>query len=171
MNQMWGLSFPAWQFVIRAAVVYIAVLVLLRLGGKRQIGQMGAGEFVAILLISNAVQNSMNGGDNSITGGLLLAAVIIVLSVLIAYLTFKSKKLENLIEGRPTLLIHDGKMLEKNLDRELLNVHELKAILRRQGIHDISDIHAAILESDGYISVTKKSEQNHNQTNGNHAQS
>jgi len=165
MNQMWHSSFPFWQFIIRGSVVYISVLVLLRLGGKRQIGQMGPGEFVAILLISNAVQNSMNGGDNSITGGLILAAVIIILSVMFAYLTYKSKKFENLIQGRPTLLIHNGHILTKNLERELLNVHELNAILRRQGIHDISDIHAAILESDGYISVTKQSEREQNQTN------
>lgn len=158
---MWNLSFSAWHFVIRAVVVYIAVLILLRLGGKRQIGQMGAGEFVAILLISNAVQNSMNGGDNSITGGLILAVVIVILSIIVAYLTYKSKKFENLVEGRPTLLIHDGQILHHNLEKELLNVYELKAILRRQGIHDISEIHAAILESDGYISVTKQSEREH----------
>lgn len=162
MNQMWGLSFPAWQFAIRAAVVYVAVLIFLRLGGKRQIGQMGSGEFVAILLISNAVQNSMNGGDNSITGGLILAAVIILLSVFVAYLTYKSKKIENLIQGTPTLLIHNGQMLMPNLEKELLSPHELKAILRRQGIHEISEVYAAILESDGYISVTKMSEHNQN---------
>jgi uncharacterized membrane protein YcaP (DUF421 family) len=62
MQAMWEVSFPYWQFIVRAAVVYIAVLILVRLGGKRQVGQMGIGEFVAILLISNAVQNSMNGG-------------------------------------------------------------------------------------------------------------
>lgn len=165
MNQMWGLSFPFWQFVVRAAVVYISVLILLRLGGKRQIGQMGAGEFVAILLISNAVQNSMNGGDNSISGGLILATIIVILSVIMAYLTFKSKKIENLVQGRPTLLVHNGQIIKQNLDKELLNEHELKAILRRQGIHDISDIHAAILESDGYISVSKRSEQEHRNNN------
>ena len=161
MNQIWDPSFAWWQFIFRGAIVYLSILILLRLGGKRQIGQMGAGEFVAILLISNAVQNSMNGGDNSITGGLILAAVIVVLSVGVEYVTYKSKKLENLIQGRPTLLIHNGHVLHKSLEKELLSVHELRAILRRQGIHDISEIHAAILESDGYVSVTKQSEVQH----------
>lgn len=152
---MWQTAFPYWQFVVRGLIVYAAILIMMRLGGKRQVGQMGVGDFVAILLISNAVQNSMNGGDNSVTGGLILAAVIILLSLLVAYVTYRSKKWEAIIQGRPTLLIHNGKILEKNLERELMSVHELRSILRRQGLHDIRDIHAAILESDGYVSVTQ----------------
>ena len=158
---MWHLSFPYWQFIARAAIVYVSIIVLLRLGGKRQIGQMGPGEFVAILLISNAVQNSMNGGDNSVTGGLILAAVIVGLSVLLEYATYKSKGFENLIQGKPTLLVHNGQILHKNMEKELLSVHELNAILRRQGIHHMDEIAAAILESDGYVSVTKKSDIEH----------
>jgi len=161
MNQLWHLSFPFWHFLLRAGVVYIAIIILLRLGGKRQVGQMGAGEFVAILLISNAVQNSMNGGDNSISGGLILASVIIGLSLLVAYLSYKSKNFENIVQGTPTLLVHNGKVLKKNMEREMMSIHELKAILRRQGIDDLNDIHAAILESNGYVSVTKMSEHNH----------
>ena len=166
MDQLWRMSFPWWQFILRAAVVYVAILLLLRIGGKRQIGQMGTGEFVAILLISNAVQNSMNGGDNSVTGGMILSSTIIVLSVLIAYLTYKSRKWENIIQGTPTLLIHHGRMLHGNLAKEFLNVRELKTLLRRQGIHDLREIEEAILESSGFISVTKKSEVGEN----NHAQ-
>jgi len=158
MSSLWQLSFPYWLFIVRAVVVYVAVLVLLRLGGKRQIGQMGSGEFVAILLISNAVQNAMNGGDNSVSGGLILASVIIALSIGVAYLTFRSKRAEYLIQGVPTLLVHNGNIIKKNLDKELLSVHELKAILRRQGIHDLSEVHAAILESNGFVSVTKMGE-------------
>src|SRR5476649_1603564 len=92
---------PWWSLVIRAVVVYVAVLVLLRISGKRQLGQMGATEFVAILLISNAVQNSMNGGDNSLSGGLLLAAVLVGLSTLISYLTCKHHFFSAIFEGTP----------------------------------------------------------------------
>ncbi|MHB1456122.1 MAG: DUF421 domain-containing protein [Armatimonadota bacterium] len=162
MGEMMHLSAPFWHFIVRGTLVYGAVLLLLRLGGKREVGQMGTGEFVAILLISNAVQNSMNGGDNSITGGLILAVVIIAWSTLIAYITYRSKKAADIIVGSPTLLIHNGKILDQNLRKELLSHDELKAILRRQGIHDISDIHAAILESDGDVSVTHMSEMNYN---------
>jgi len=158
MEKLWTISFPWWHFILRAAVIYVAVLVLVRLGGKREIGQMGPGEFVAILLISNAVQNSMNGNDGSITGGLLLAPVIVLLSILVAYLTYRSKKWENLIQGTPTLLIHDGRVIRRHMERELLSLRELKTILRRQGIHSLDEVAEAILESDGYVSVTKKSE-------------
>ena len=153
MAALWHLDFPPWHFLLRGTIVYIAVLFLLRLGGKRQIGQMGTGEFVAILLISNAVQNAMNAGDNSITAGLILAFVIILLSLLIDYITFKSKKMESLIQGEPRLLVHQGKILQKNLDKELLSVGELRTILRRQGIHDIEEVQEAVLESNGSVSV------------------
>jgi uncharacterized membrane protein YcaP (DUF421 family) len=158
MHALWNPSFAYWQFIVRGAVIYLAVLLLLRLGGKRQIGQMGTGEFVAILLISNAVQNAMNGGDNSITGGLILAAVLIGLSVLVDYLTYRSKACEVVLQGRPTLLIHQGKLLHPNLEKELLNVHEVKTMLRRQGIHDLAEVREAVLESGGWISVIKKDE-------------
>lgn len=158
MHALWNPSFAYWQFIVRGAVIYLAVLLLLRLGGKRQIGQMGTGEFVAILLISNAVQNAMNGGDNSITGGLILAAVLIGLSVLVDYLTYRSKACEVLLQGRPTLLIHQGKLLHQNLEKEFLNVHEVKTMLRRQGIHDLAEVREAVLESGGWVSVIKKDE-------------
>src|SRR3954470_17889269 len=102
------LSLTPANLIVRAIVVYLAVLILLRISGKRQLGQMGATEFVAILLISNAVQNAMNGGDNSVIGGLLLAGVLVGLSALISYLTYRSRWFSSIFEGTPTLLIHKG---------------------------------------------------------------
>ncbi len=151
---MWHMSLPWWEFLVRAAVVYVFILVLLRLGGKRAIGQMGAGEFVAILLVSNAVQNSMNGGDNSISGGLILSTVIIGLSVFLAYITYYSKTAEKVIEGVPVILVRHGEVIHKNLRRVLLNEYELHHALRIQGVRHIRDVSLAILESDGKISVT-----------------
>lgn len=161
MNQLWHLSFPWWQFVLRGAVIYIAVLVLIRISGKRQVAQMGIIEFVALLLISNAVQNSMNGGDNSITGGIILACTLLAMTHVLAILTYRSDRMENLIQGRPTLLIRHGKFLEANLRHELLSHEELIAMLRRQGVHRLSEIEHAILESDGFLSVQRYGETNH----------
>ena len=124
---------PWWSLLIRAVVVYIAVLFLLRISGKRQVGQMGMTEFVALLLISNAVQNSMNGGDNSLVGGLILAGVIIALSTLFAYATFRSSRFEKLVQGRPTLLIHHGKVLHRHLANELLSERELRQLSAQAG--------------------------------------
>jgi uncharacterized membrane protein YcaP (DUF421 family) len=149
---------PWWSLVLRAGVVYVAVLLLLRIAGKRQVGQMGMTEFVALLLISNAVQNAMNGGDNSLVGGLLLAVVIISLATGFAYVTYKWPGLEQKVQGRPTLLIHHGKILHKHLAHELLSERELRSMMRKQGIHDLDEVAEAVLESDGFISVVKKSE-------------
>lgn len=152
----------AWtELVIRGLVVYLFVLLLLRITGKRQLGQMGTTEFVAILLISNAVQNAMNGGDNSLGGGLILAATLIALSSLISYLTFKSRLFGMVFEGTPTLLIHHCKILKKNLDRERLNETDLRILLRKQGVHDFKDIKTAILEADGSLSITKIDDAEH----------
>src|SRR5947209_13811602 len=158
MNSLWHISFPWWHLVVRSAVVYVAVLWLLRVGGKRQVGQLNVAQFAALLLISNAVQNSMNGGDNSITGGLISAAVLIVLSYFFSFLAYHSKDWENFIQGSPTLLIHHGRLIHANLRRELMSIRELRVLLRKQGVHDLADVEEAVLESDGFISITRKSD-------------
>ena len=154
-NNLSALTLSPINLIIRAVVVYLSVLVLLRISGKRQIGQMGATEFVAILLISNAVQNSMNGGDNSLTGGLILAVILILLSSSISYLTYKSKFFTSIFEGTPTLLIHKGIVIQKNLAKERLNEYELHALLRKQGFQNFQSILTAVLESDGTVSITR----------------
>src|SRR5437016_2913890 len=122
MADLWThlMSFDVAPFnlIIRGIVIYLSVLILLRISGKKQMGQMGATEFVAILLISNAVQNSMNGGDNSLSGGLLLAFVLVSVSTLISLLTYKSVFFRSLFEGTPTLMVHKGKIVHAHLSKE-----------------------------------------------------
>jgi uncharacterized membrane protein YcaP (DUF421 family) len=154
-NNLFGLSLPVSNFLIRGISVYIIVLVLLRIGGKKQMGQMSATEFVAILLISNAVQNSMNGGDNSLLGGVILAAALVFVSSLISYITYRSRVFSTIFEGTPTLLIHNGKLINKNMAKERLNESELRTLLRKQGVHKLGEIKTAILEADGTLSVSK----------------
>lgn len=146
---------PLLDLAGRAVIIYLTVLILLRIGGKRQMGQMGATEFVAILLISNAVQNSMNGGDNSLAGGIVLAAVLIALSSLISYLTYRSNFFSTVFEGTPTLLVHKGKLIKSNLAKERFSESELKTMLRKQGMHSFREIDTAILEADGTLTITK----------------
>ena len=153
MESLWSPSLPVAHILLRAAVVYVFVLLLLRLGGKRQIGQMGPAEFVALLLVSNAVQNSMNGGDNSVTGGLVLAGAIVCLSSLVGWLSFRSKRFSDIVQGRPSLLVYKGAAVAKNLTDCRVSMHELRALLRRQGLHDLKDIHEAVLEANGSLSV------------------
>src|SRR5882724_11878758 len=96
-----------WHFILRAAVVYFMVLLFIRVSGKRQVGQMTPFDLVLFLLISNAVQNAMNGGDNSITAGAILAGTLILLDVAIGWVTRRSRKLEKVIAGEAEILIHN----------------------------------------------------------------
>lgn len=158
MEALWSPSLPLAHIVIRAFVVYLFILLLLRLAGKRQIGQMGAGEFVALLLVSNAVQNSMNGGDNSITAGLILAAVILGCSAFVGWASFRSQRVSDVIQGRPVLLAYKGELLPKNLRKSRIAVRELHALLRHQGVYDVKEVHEAVLEVNGSLSVVKRSD-------------
>jgi uncharacterized membrane protein YcaP (DUF421 family) len=105
---MWNLSLPWWEFVARGAIVYFFLLVLLRVTGKRQVGQLAPFDLVLLLILSNGVQNAMNGGDNSIFGGLILATTLVLLNHAVGFATFRSRKLEAMVEGRPQVLIRHG---------------------------------------------------------------
>src|SRR3954470_4484773 len=103
---MWRSALPWWEFILRGLIIYIFLLVILRLTGKRQVGQLAPFDLVLLLVLSNAVQNSMNGGDNSVTGGIILTCTLIGLHWIVAWATYHNKTIEGLIEGRPVLLIH-----------------------------------------------------------------
>ena len=159
---MFNLLVPWWEFVIRAVVVYVFMLLILRLTGKRQVGQLAPFDLVLLLVLSNAVQNSMNAGDNSLAGGLILAATLVILNFAVGYATFKSKRLEALVQGRPQLVVHDGKVFEEVMARAQLTHHELNAALRQAGCATAEEVHAAILENNGSISVIPRRPENHN---------
>ena len=150
---MWHVSLPFWEFILRATVVYGFLLVLLRLTGKRQVGQLAPFDLVLLLLLSNAVQDSVNGGDNSLVGGLISATTLVALNYVVARATYRSKRVEALIEGRPELLIHNGRLYNQALQDCQLTRHELEAAMRRAGCLTVEDVHVAMLENNGAISV------------------
>lgn len=150
---------PLLNLAIRAIAVFLGIVLLLRLSGKRQMGQLTATEFVVVLLISNAVQNAMNGGDNSLTGGLFLATILIALAMLVGTLCHRFRLISRLLEGTPTRLVHNGRVLRRNMDRERLSNADLKVLLRKHGVHDFHTVDEVILESDGSLTVTRKGEQ------------
>src|SRR4051794_41400050 len=153
---MLNLAVPWWELILRSAVVYVFLLIVLRITGKRQVGQLAPFDLVLLLVLSNAVQNSMNGGDNSLIGGLLSAATLIAFNYLVGFLTFRSKRLEALIEGRPELLVHNGKLYEEVLTRAQLTRHELNAALRQAGCGRVEGGHTAVLGHNGSISVVPR---------------
>ena len=153
---MWTLSLPWWEMILRGIIVYSFLLTLLRLTGKRQVGQLAPFDLVLLLVLSNAVQNAMNGGDNSVVGGAISATTLVALNYLVGVATFRSKKLEALIEGRPQVLIHNGKLLEDVMASAQLTHHELNAALRQAGCASVEHVHTAILENNGSISVVQR---------------
>lgn len=164
---MWGITLNWWEFVIRALVVYFFLLIGLRLSGKRQIGQMAPFDLVLLLILSNAVQNSMNGGDNSITGGLILATTLITVNSILGWLTYRYPHMETIIEGKPMILIHDGKIDRTSMREANMTIHELETALRSAGCSGLSDVRFAVLENNGKVSIipkTKESEPKENST-------
>lgn len=149
---------PWWELIIRAVFVYVLLIGLLRISGKRQIGQLAPFDLVLLLVLSNAVQNAMNGGDNSITAGVISAATLIGLNFIAGYLTYRSKLLERIMEGQPEVLIHNGKLFEKVMARSQLTHHELNAALRQSGCLTVGEVQTAILENNGSITVTRRAE-------------
>ena len=154
---MWNLSLPWWEFIVRGIIVYAFLLVLIRITGKRQVGQLAPFDLVLLLVLSNAVQNAMNGGDNSIGGGLISAVTLVLLNYLIGMATYRSKTLEAIIEGRPDVLIHNGVLFPAVMKRAKLTHHELNAALRQAGCVCVEEVHTAVLENNGAISVVAKS--------------
>ena len=153
---MWNLSLPWWEFIARALIVYAFLLILLRITGKRQVGQLAPFDLVLLLVLSNAVQNSMNGGDNTVLGGIISAATLVGVNFLVGYLTFRSKKLEALIEGRPIVLIHHGQIIHPAMHEVKMTTHELNAALREGGCTTADEVLVAVLENSGHITVIPK---------------
>lgn len=153
MADLWEMSAPWWHFVLRGVLVYVLVTVLLRASGKRAIGQFTPFDMILLILIGNAVQNGINGGDNSITGAAIMAATLIGLNYLVALGSARSRRFRWLAEGRPTLLAKDGKVDQQALRRELVSNEDFLNAMRIAGCSEVAHIHRATLETNGQILV------------------
>ena len=152
-----GESLP--DVVLRTAVVYLFLVTVLRISGKREVGQMSVLELVVILVISDAVQNSMVGGNTSLWGGLVAVSTLLLLDVGLKALSSRLPFLRRAIAGEPRLLVRDGRILNQALRREGIDADEVQAAVRAHGLERIDDVKFAILETDGSISVIPKSDE------------
>ncbi len=159
---MSGAFFPGshvlLQIVLRTGVIYVLVLIGVRLSGKREVGQMTPFDLTLLLLLSNSVQNAMTGPDTSLLGGAVAAATLLILNYLVADVSGGSRRFRRLIEGEPSLLVHDGKIIEPHLAREHVSMDELHRALREHGINSCDQVALAVLEVDGSISCLKYDE-------------
>ena len=146
------------QIVLRTAIIYLLVLIGVRLSGKREVGQMTPFDLTLLLLLSNSVQNAMTGPDTSLAGGAVAAATLLVLNYGVAGLSGSNRRLRRLFEGEPSLLVHDGKVIQSHMARERVSMDELHRALREHGINSCDQVALAVLEVDGSISCLKYDE-------------
>lgn len=143
------------QIVIRTAIIYILILIGVRLSGKREVGQMTPFDLVLLLLLSNSVQNAMTGPDNSLIGGIVAAATLFLLNRLVAEYSGVNRRFRKVIQGSPTMIIHNGDVLLDHMAKEHLSMDELERALREHGISSPTDVSIGVLEVDGSISFLK----------------
>ena len=142
---------------LRSVIVYGFLIILLRIAGKRTLGQLTSFDLVVLLLLSNTVQNAIIGNDNSLIGGLIGACVLIIVNYIVVRALYLHKRVDRAIEGSTSILLHHGKFMEHNMKRQLITHAELQAAARRQGISRLSDVRVARLETGGAVTFELES--------------
>jgi uncharacterized membrane protein YcaP (DUF421 family) len=152
---MLDLSLPWWEFILRGAIVFCTLLLLVRVSGRRTVGQFTPFDLLVVMLLSEAVSNSLTGGDESIVGGLLIAATLIGLNMTASFLTSHSKKMSDLLDGSPVLLGRNGKIFDKVLKKCRLSETEVNEALHEADCK-LDEMAFVFLEADGNITIQKK---------------
>lgn len=152
---MFELSVPWWELVVRGVIIYCALLVMVRVSGRRTIGQFTPFDLLVVMLLSESVSNSLGGGEDSVTGGLILAATMIGLNMTASLLTSRSKTMSDLLDGSPVLIGRDGQLFDKVLKRCRLSKTEVREALHEADC-ELEEMAHAYLEADGNITIQKK---------------
>ncbi|MGB8261710.1 MAG: YetF domain-containing protein [Terracidiphilus sp.] len=153
LDHMFGLPLPLAEKLLRPVLVYLALVLLLRLFGKRELAQLNPFDLVVLLSLSNTVQNAIIGEDNSVTGGIVGAFSLLAINWLVVRLLFRSRRLTRALEGRAALLVHNGQVDKRVLERESLTREELLAVIHRQGFEGFHQVHRCELEPNGTFYV------------------
>ena len=156
MSELFALSMPWWEFILRAVIVYVVVLVMVRVAGKRTLGQFTPFDMLLLVLLGNAVQNALLGQDTSLGGGLLLAATLIALNYVVGWITTRSPMMEQVIEGAPVVLARHGHVLQKVLQREMVSKADFSKAMRDAGCDEVDEVDLALLETNGHITIILK---------------
>ncbi|MFD0668176.1 DUF421 domain-containing protein [Ramlibacter sp. MAHUQ-53] len=152
---MLDLQLSWWEFALRAAVVYASLLLLVRLTGKRTVGQFTPFDLLVVMLLSEAVSNSLSGGDDSLLGGLIAAATLVGLDMALAVAASRSRRVDAVVQGRPVLVGRDGEIYREVLRRERVPESDVERALRAAGC-TLADMRLAVLEADGNISIVRR---------------
>jgi uncharacterized membrane protein YcaP (DUF421 family) len=152
---MFDMDLPWWEFIARGVAVYAVLLLMVRISGRRTIGQFTPFDLLVVLLLSESVSNSLTGGDNSLVGGLIIAATLILLNMLVALLSSRNRSLAAVFDGSPVLLGRDGQFFDNVLKRCRIAEADLEQALR-QADCPRDHMQCAFLEADGEITIQKK---------------
>jgi uncharacterized membrane protein YcaP (DUF421 family) len=159
-NTMWGQIFalgaPLVEKMLRPIAVYVFLVAVLRIFGKRELAQLNPFDLVVLLSLSNTVQNAIIGNDNSLTGGLVGAFTLLAMNYVVVRFLFRHRRLDQVFEGRPVVLIEEGKIIKRALAKELLTRAELMTVLHRQGFASLHDVERCVLEPGGTFFVLGK---------------
>jgi uncharacterized membrane protein YcaP (DUF421 family) len=159
-NNMWGQIFalgaPLVEKMLRPIVVYVFLVAVLRVFGKRELAQLNPFDLVVLLSLSNTVQNAIIGNDNSLTGGLVGAFTLLGMNYIVVRYLFRHRRLDQIFEGKPAVLIDEGKIVKRALAKELLTRAELMTVLHRQGFGSLLDVERCVLEPGGTFFVQGK---------------
>ena len=147
---------PVLEKIIRPLIVYVALLILIRLFGKRELAQLNPYDLIVLLTISNTVQNAIIGNDNSLTGGLIGAFMLMALNHIVVRFLYRHEKIDRIIEGGAILLVDNGRVVKDALDRELITVPELESMAHRQGFESLEEVQRCILEPGGTLAMFGK---------------
>jgi uncharacterized membrane protein YcaP (DUF421 family) len=152
-NDMFQMQLPLLEKLLRPAIVYLALVVLLRIFGKRELAQLNPFDLVVLLSLSNTVQNAIIGNDNSVSGGIIGALALLAVNYLVVRVLFRSPKLTRMMEGRSTVLVHNGQIDKKALQRESLTQVELLDVIHKQGFDGVHDVQHCELQPNGTFYV------------------
>ncbi len=155
-TDMFTLAIPWLEKILRPIIIYLALVVGLRLAGKRELAQLNTFDLVVLLTLSNTVQNAIIGDDNSVTGGIIGAVTLLVINYVVVRFVSNNKEAEKLLEGTEDILIEDGKVQDAVLRREVITLTELEIAAHRQGFGSLDEIQKAVLEPEGGISFIGK---------------
>lgn len=153
---MFELTADWWEIVVRVALVYVGLLVLMRVSGKRQLAQLAPMDLLALLLVSETVSPALTAEDSSLTAGGIAAATLFALSFVIGLASYRLRGFEALSEGTPRVLISDGEIKEEAMAAERITAQELGTAMRMNGVAKVSDVMLAMVEPSGAISFVTK---------------
>ena len=156
MTTMWHFDIGWQEKVVRTIVVYLFLLIGLRLAGKRELGQFNPFDLVVLLLLSNTLQNAIIGNDNSLSGGLLGAGVLLAVNYAVVRFLYRHPAIERLVEGDPDVLVKDGSTIDHRMERELITRDQLEAAARRQGIDSLERVRECRLETGGALTFIER---------------